>query len=70
MEKIGEVVSVNGDYAEVVIKKESAETLVKSRTLAPSNRSDVIRTRDLYVPNVALYQAEPHSAIITKFLVK
>ena len=24
-------------------------------------RSDVIRTRDLYVPNVALYQAEPHS---------
>ena len=42
------------------IKKESAETLVKSRTLAPSNRSDVIRTRDLYVPNVALYQAEPH----------
>ena len=25
------------------------------------NRSDVIRTRDLYVPNVALYQAEPHS---------
>ena len=27
------------------------------------NRSDVIRTRDLYVPNVALYQAEPHSDI-------
>ena len=27
------------------------------------NRSDVIRTRDLYVPNVALYQAEPHSEI-------
>lgn len=25
------------------------------------NRSDVIRTRDLYVPNVALYQTEPHS---------
>ena len=24
------------------------------------NRGDVIRTRDLYVPNVALYQAEPH----------
>ncbi len=29
-----------------------------------NNRSDVIRTRDLYVPNVALYQAEPHSEII------
>ena len=25
-----------------------------------SNRGDVIRTRGLYVPNVALYQAEPH----------
>ena len=24
------------------------------------NRGDVIRTRDLYVPNVALYQTEPH----------
>ncbi len=23
-------------------------------------RGDVIRTRGLYVPNVALYQAEPH----------
>ena len=35
------------------------------------NRSDVIRTRDLYVPNVALYQAEPHSDIIQlKNLVK
>ena len=29
--------------------------------LSTKNRSDVIRTRDLYVPNVALYQAEPHS---------
>ena len=27
------------------------------------NRSDVIRTRDLCVPNAALYQAEPHSVI-------
>ena len=24
------------------------------------NRGDVIRTRDLFVPNEALYQAEPH----------
>ena len=30
---------------------------------AYSNRGDVIRTRDLYVPNVALYQAEPHPEI-------
>ena len=27
------------------------------------NRGDVIRTRGLYVPNVALYQAEPHPDI-------
>ena len=26
------------------------------------HRGDVIRTRDFYVPNVALYQAEPHPA--------
>ena len=31
------------------------------RVLFLKSRSDVIRTRDLYVPNVALYQAEPHS---------
>ena len=29
-----------------------------------ANRGDVIRTRDLYVPNVALYQAEPHPGIM------
>ena len=28
------------------------------------NRNDVIRTRGLFVPNEALYQTEPHSAII------
>ena len=28
------------------------------------NRSDVIRTRDLYVPNVALYQTEPHFDVL------
>ena len=27
------------------------------------SRNDVIRTRDLFVPNEALYQAEPHSVI-------
>ncbi len=29
------------------------------------NRGDVIRTRDFYVPNVALYQAEPHPDLAT-----
>ena len=29
------------------------------------HRGDVIRTRDLYVPNVALYQAEPHPVFDT-----
>ena len=37
--------------------------------MSPS-RSDVIRTRDLYVPNVALYQAEPHSDKRTGHLTK
>ena len=29
------------------------------------SRNDVIRTRDLFVPNEALYQAEPHSDIFS-----
>ncbi len=29
------------------------------------HRGDVIRTRGLYVPNVALYQTEPHPDIHT-----
>ena len=29
------------------------------------NRRDVIRTRDLCVPNAALYQAEPRAALVT-----
>lgn len=33
-----------------------------------SNRGDVIRTRGLYVPNVALYQAEPHPDITCPFI--
>ena len=28
------------------------------------NRGDAIRTRDLLVPNQALYQAEPHPVVI------
>ena len=28
------------------------------------SRNDVIRTRDLFVPNEALYQAEPHSDML------
>lgn len=36
------------------------------------NRGDVIRTRDFYVPNVALYQTEPHPAnpYYTYFLIE
>ena len=37
------------------------------------HRGDVIRTRDLYVPNVALYQTEPHpeaNKILTDFDAK
>ena len=47
-----------------------AGTLFRIPAFSTSNRSDVIRTRDLYVPNVALYQAEPHSAMKLKKLRK
>jgi hypothetical protein len=33
------------------------------------NRSDRIRTCGLYVPNVALYQAEPHSDKIRNLFI-
>ena len=50
------------------IEREIRENAIKNRkqlTVSGSlcNRGDVIRTRGLYVPNVALYQAEPHPAI-------
>ena len=41
-----------------------SQSLPFKRYIPKQNRSDVIRTRDLYVPNVALYQAEPHSVFI------
>lgn len=31
----------------------------------PRSRNDAIRTRDLIVPNDALYQAEPHSDFLS-----
>ena len=43
-----------------ILKNRKATFYVTLRFFSKS-RSDVIRTRDLYVPNVALYQAEPHS---------
>ena len=46
----------------------SAFRNIKLFIFALKNRSDVIRTRDLYVPNVALYQAEPHSDKISRTL--
>lgn len=33
----------------------------------PRSRNDVIRTRDLFVPNEALYQAEPHSDALNRY---
>ena len=44
-----------------ILKNRKATFYVTLRFFSKS-RSDVIRTRDLYVPNVALYQAEPHAA--------
>lgn len=43
-----------------ILKNRKATFYVTLRFFSKS-RSDVIRTRDLYVPNVALYQTEPHS---------
>ncbi len=36
------------------------EKVRKKLELGIKNRGDVIRTRDLCVPNAALHQAEPH----------
>ena len=47
MEKIGEVVSVNGDYAEVVIKKESA----CGENCASCGMCDVSKLRKVTVKN-------------------
>ena len=47
-----------------ILKNRKATFYVTLRFFSKS-RSDVIRTRDLYVPNVALYQAEPHSDKLT-----
>lgn len=43
-----------------ILKNRKATFYVTLRFFSKS-RSDVIRTRDLYVPNVALYQTEPHA---------
>ena len=50
-----------------ILKNRKATFYVTLRFFSKS-RSDVIRTRDLYVPNVALYQAEPHSDKISRTL--
>ena len=49
-------------------KKNWNAYIFKHSSIPTKNRSDVIRTRDLYVPNVALYQAEPHSDKVTGYL--
>ena len=43
----------------IFILKNRKATLYVTLRFFSKSRSDVIRTRDLYVPNVALYQAEP-----------
>ena len=43
----------------IIITQKRVKILLKEFWLSQS-RSDVIRTRDLCVPNAALYQAEPH----------
>ena len=42
-------------------KRDRNPAVYRDSGLATQNRSDRIRTCGLYVPNVALYQAEPHS---------
>ena len=43
----------------VVISGKNTTGRLKLSPSCHTNRGDVIRTRDLHVPNVALYQAEP-----------
>ena len=43
----------------VVISGKNTTGRLKLSPSCHTNRGDVIRTRDLHVPNVALYQTEP-----------
>ena len=56
------------EYLLILKRKYQNPYFVRILVFSSINRSDVIRTRDLYVPNVALYQAEPHSANIDRTL--
>lgn len=49
------------------MEQENKKTLKIISEFFVWNRGDVIRTRGLYVPNVALYQAEPHPAVAIIF---
>lgn len=51
-------------------KKDRNPNIHKDSGFSNKNRSDRIRTCDLYVPNVALYQAEPHSDKIGNLLIQ
>ena len=55
----------------VVVSKKMTKThkkrLLENPKAFENHRGDVIRTRDLYVPNVALYQAEPHPEVVRHY---
>ena len=57
MRDIGKGTGIYGFFG-----KEKRESLVKLDSR--KNRGDKIRTCGLYVPNVALYQTEPHLAMM------
>ena len=51
---------LTGNFRTILELRAKNKGLRNREPLFLLNRGDVIRTRDFYVPNVALYQAEPH----------
>ena len=48
----------------IMMTKPHKKRLLENPKAFENHRGDVIRTRDLYVPNVALYQTEPHPGML------
>ncbi len=50
--------------------RKATKPVITSFVASPNkNRGDWIRTSDLYVPNVALYQPEPHPEVKNRMII-
>ena len=58
--------NILNEQSNEIIRCITKETQVLYQYLSFHSRRDRIRTCDLFVPNEALYQAEPHAAIDCK----